>query len=388
MNLAALLAEAKSIVEAVKAGNATPDQLGRMGTLRTEIEQAKSHAADVAAMEGIISGVKAADQDAPKHTVTRAKSAGAHFVAEAGEKLAALKSGQVRDVAATEYKAAGDPLATGSLRDDQIDFEVERQTRVIPTVASRMGSGTLTGTGITYTAEEAKQGSVTSVAEGTKGSKVTYAFKQYRDGISKVQGMTDLTEEMLDDLDYIAGEVDGLLADDVEIEEERQILDGDGTGSNLLGLSRRTGVLAVASADKSDNASAIHRAKTQVNIASNRDADTIAIHPTDFEALKLEKDSDGRWIAGGPFASALGAQVWGMDAIVTTAATLGKPLVGAFATAKVYRKGGVAVAASAENGENFEKGIVTLKASKRLALQVKKPSAFAIVTLSSAAPAA
>ncbi|MFJ2470532.1 phage major capsid protein [Glutamicibacter sp. NPDC087583] len=388
MNLAALLAEAKNILTAAKAGNATAEQLARMSSLKGEIAEAKSREADLVAMEGIISGVKNADQDAPKHQVARAKSAGAHFVAEAGDQLARLKSGQVRDVAATEYKAAGDPLTTGSLRDDQVDREVERQTRVIPTVASRMGSGTLTGTGITYTAEEAKQGSVTSVAEGTKGSKVTYAFKQYRDGISKVQGMTDLTEEMLDDLEYISGEVNGLLADDVEIEEERQILDGDGVGSNLLGLSRRTGVLAVASTDKADNASAIHRAKTQVNIASNRDADTVAIHPTDFEALRLEKDNEGRWIAGGPFASALGAQVWGMDAIVTTAATLGKPLVGAFATAKVYRKGGVAVAASSENGDNFETGKVTLKASKRLALQVKQPSAFAIVTLSSAAPAA
>ena len=50
---------------------------------------------------------------------------------------------------------------------------------------------------------------------------------------------------MLEDLDFVVSEINQRLLYDLAMVEESQILNGNGTGSNLLGLLNRSGIQSV-----------------------------------------------------------------------------------------------------------------------------------------------
>ena len=92
--------------------------------------------------------------------------------------------------------------------------------------------------------------------------------------------------------------------------------------------------------------------------------DTIVINPTNWQALRLAKDSSGQFFGGGPFHGAYGGpagpatasqfatdSVWGVKVVVTSAITVGTALVGAFATGgAIHRRGGLTVEATNSHG--------------------------------------
>ena len=73
--------------------------------------------------------------------------------------------------------------------------------------------------------------------------------------------------------------------------------------------------------------------------------------------------------------------MWGLRTIVTLAAPQGEPLVGAFASAKVFNKGGVRVESTNSHQDDFTNDKITVRVRRRLGLQVKYPSAFVKVNI-------
>jgi HK97 family phage major capsid protein len=173
--------------------------------------------------------------------------------------------------------------------------------------------------------------------------------------------------------------------------EESQVLRGNGTSPNLLGLLNRVGVQTEASADADDNADALFRAMTKVSIATGLTADAIVINPTDYQTLRLGKDGNGQYYGGGYFAGQYGTggmpeqpPLWGLQTVVSPAVDAGAPVVGAFKQgATLYRKGGVRVESTNSHGDDFTNNLVTVRAEERIALAVRVPAAFVKLTLSS-----
>ena len=88
------------------------------------------------------------------------------------------------------------------------------------------------------------------------------------------------------------------------------------------------------------------------------------------------------WIHGGGF---FGAQnvpnLWGFPVCVTTAVTNSQIIVGAFKTCgSVVSKGGVSVEATNSNEDDFVKNLMTIRAEERLALAVRRPSGFKLLS--------
>lgn len=384
--LAELIAEANAlIVEAKSGAPLAQEKSDRLVAIQADIIAARAQEKAVADGEALLKGIQAAGTaaaPAADETEVHAKSLGDHFVKHAD--VAGFKANRAGGMSAPEFKAAGDPALVGSVRVESRDTNVNTLVRQRLTVADLLSPANLDGTQIVYMEEGLSAGSVKAIAEGEAAPKITYVFTEVREGVSKVAGITTVSDEMIEDLPYLAGQVNGNLVTDLEIEEERQLLRGDGVGANLKGIEKRSGVLTEAAADITDNASAIHRAATKISIASGKEADAVVIHPLDFEKERLRTDKNGEYVAGGPLANyGINPTIWGKTAVVTTAAVQGKPLVGAFASATLLRKGGVVVKTSSETGTNFEEGLVSIKAEKRLGIEVRRPSAFCIVTLSS-----
>jgi HK97 family phage major capsid protein len=143
---------------------------------------------------------------------------------------------------------------------------------------------------------------------------------------------------------------------------------------------------------------AIFYAASGVQIVTGMPADGLVINPADYENIRLTKDGNGQYVAGGPFTGQYGqggglnasAQpaIWGLRTVVTPAIPAGTALVGAMKqSATVYRKGGITVSSTNSNVNDFENNLVTTRAEERLALAVRVPAGFCKITFSSTPPA-
>lgn len=402
MNLKEMLAAAQArlleIKEAAKGRELTDEEMteveakaGEVEELVKKIERAEKGDALLRSIEGI--GVT----EPVGGSAVQAKSIGEHFVKHAGEKLAALR-GSKGAVDAPEFKAASDvhviPSSIQPALTD-IDTNIVTGVRRRLTVADLLGVESISGNAITYFVEGALEGDFTGVAEGAKKPQLHYGDPTpVTEALQKIAAFIKESDEILEDAPWLVSAINSRLLYNLALFEENQLLSGAGTSGNLRGLLNRVGIQTETATDKTDNADALFRAITKTATGSGLEADGIVIHPTDYQTLRLSKDSNGQYFGGGFFYGQYGQggiteqpPVWGMRTVVTPAIAQGTALVGAYAQAgSVIRKGGVRVESTNTDGEDFIYNRVTVRAEERLALAVRRPAAFVKVTLSAADP--
>lgn len=323
-----------------------------------------------------------------------AKSIGEHFVKNAmGLTLKDLKD-RVRGSMSSQpwsAKAATDTTVTGSVWEDALtdrDNEIVKQYRDQPFLVDLLGTTPISGTSIKYHVMHPTrvEGGFAPVAEaGLKPQMHWLDPTPTTDELRKIAGRWKISDEMLEDLPYVVNEIntDGLYY--LAMEEEDQLLNGDGTGQSLLGLRNRSG-LQTHAIGTDTRADAIFKAATKVRTATGLTADGLAMNPADYEMLRLTKDANGQYVGGGFFAGqyGVGAQpgvyqvlpVWGLRTVLTDALPVGTYMVGAFRmAAKVFRKGGIRVEATNSNENDFNYNLVSFRMEERVGLQVKRPAA-------------
>ena len=326
----------------------------------------------------------------------QAKSLGEHFAKSIGvEGLRRLKSSRGASFAAPEFKANTDPQTTpGSFGPvlTQVDRTIVRAFRRA-TVSDLLGSGTLgAGTNaVTYFVEGAVEGNFATVAEGGQKPQLHIADPVARtDSAKKIAGWWDTADEMMEDLDFWVSEVNNRGLYLLSLIEESQLLNGDGTGNNILGLLNRSGIQTEVQAATNDSAQdALFRAMTKVQTATGLQADAIIINPADYQSLRLAKDANGQYYGGGFFSGLYGVggvefqpPVWGLKTVVSAAVAPKTAIVGALqASTTVYRKGGVRVESTNSDQGKFTKDIVTTRIEERIALANRIPAATVKVTL-------
>lgn len=386
----AVVAKAKS-----EARDLTADEISEIESksaeateLKARIERAEKSAALVKEF-GEVEAEKGEEAPAAK-----ALTLGDHFAKSIGgeDGLRRLKS-RGASVEAPEFKAATDPNAVGSsfgavLTD--VDQTIVRAYRRA-VVSDLFGSGSISGTAVTYYIEGAVEGSLTTVAEGGQKPQIHIVNPTpVTDKLTKIAAWWDTSDEMVEDLPFMVSEINNRGQYLLTLAEEAQLLSGDGTGTNLTGLLNRSGIQTEAQAASNDFAQdAIFRALTKVQTATGLVADGIIINPVDYQALRLAKDANNQYYGGGFFAGEYGnggvvqqPPLWGYNTVVSAAVPSKTVVVGAFkAATTVYRKGGVRVESTNSDASKFTKDIITTRIEERLALAVRMPSAVVKVTL-------
>ena len=370
--------------------SAFDQKMAEVDDLKAKIKSAEESEARFAKLAAIDPG-----KDVPDVDEKAAKSLGEHFVKSVGaEGLRRIKETRGTSVSAPEFKAATDPnLTPGSLSPAlaQVDRTVVQGFRR-PTVADLLGVGILgAGTNaVTYFVEGAVEGSFATVAEGGQKSQIHFADPVARtDAAKKIAAWWDTSDEMMEDLDFWVSEINNRGLYLLGLAEESQLLNGDGTGSNVLGLLNRSGIQTETQAATGDSAQdAIFRAMTKVQTATGMAADSIIINPVDYQALRLSKDANGQYYGGGFFSGQYGngtdfqPPIWGLKTVVSAAVAAKTVVVGALKPATtVYRKGGVRVESTNSDQGKFTKDIVTTRIEERLALAVRVPAAIVKTTL-------
>lgn len=204
--------------------------------------------------------------------------------------------------------------------------------------------------------------------------------------VKKVAVVTRVPDEFMSDFSGMQSYIDNRLPYMVDLETEFQLLYGSGIGNDIKGIFTTQGVQARAIDTTSDTtiAASLKKGLTDVNVYSQFDATGYVFHPFDWETASLLKDSQGRFLAGGPFyiPYAPGVYVemntfWGKPVVVTTSCTYGKPLAGSWKLgAQYFIREGMRLETTNSNRDDFENNLIAIRAEHRLALATYRPIAF------------
>jgi HK97 family phage major capsid protein len=184
-----------------------------------------------------------------------------------------------------------------------------------------------------------------------------------------------VSRQALTDVSGIRSMIDNRLSYGLDFVEENQLLNGDGTGQNLLGIipqaTAYTSPLAGADTQSIDKIRLMH---LQASLAL-LPADATVLHPADWAWIELLKDTTGQYIIGVP-QGGIGATLWGRPVVPSMAMSVDKVLVGAFGTAaQIFDRWETTIEAGYVN-DDFTRNLSTILAEKRLALATYRPAAF------------
>lgn len=177
-----------------------------------------------------------------------------------------------------------------------------------------------------------------------------------------------VSRQVLSDAPMLQSYIDGRLRYGLKLEEEDEILNGDGSGGQLDGLrNQQTAYSRAQSGDTKIDT--LRRAITQAQLA-NYMVDGIIVNPADWEEIELTKTSENAYVFASP-ARMAAAAMWGKPVLVTNTMPAGQFQVGSYQlAAQIWDREDATVELSREDGDNFRKNMVTVLAEERLALTV------------------
>lgn len=402
----AAVKDAKALIEKTRSGEElTTDESAQLKSLVADAEKLRGKIEEAESADALLKSLSQPITQQEKKVaqdVVQGKSLGRYFVDDQKDALSQIKGRRRVQADAPEFKAAGDVTTTGNAvgadslhaLNNDIDKSIVTQYVQRPTIADWLGAGNIAGNAITYFVEKVwdavANGEFKTVAENAKKPGLTPPdYTEVTETLKKLAGWIKLSMEMAEDYDFLVSEINNRLLFQLLLAEEDQLLNGDGTGTNVLGLLNREGVQVATAASAAENMDAIYRAQTSVFTKTGLRVDGLVVNPADYEELRLSKDANGQYLAGGPFQGQYGVggvlqdpPLWGIRTIQTTAVEKGTVLLGAGkAGATVYRKGGVRVEASNADGEDFTHNRFTILAEERLTLAVRRPDAFVKLSL-------
>jgi HK97 family phage major capsid protein len=201
----------------------------------------------------------------------------------------------------------------------------------------------------------------------------------------------------LDDEPQLQSIIDTELLYGLRLMEDAQLLNGDGTGENILGILRTPGIQDYPGIPSGTTGSpvqpkdtyvdAIRRAATRIMLAYYEPTGVV-VHPFDWERMETVKDANGNYIVAVNVSIGAESRIWRMPVVASPAITEGTALVGAFGLgAKVYDRQQANIRIAEQHGDLFVRNAVVVLAEERLALTVSRPESFVKVDLTTSTSA-
>ena len=375
--LASLMKEAKDFAE--KMDTAKAEDVQKLAEYKSNIEALQAEIKADEEKAGLLKmiGSKSADDPTEKKA---ARTLGDHFVE-------AVKSANVDkrfDVSASDFKAASDTqLSPAGAAEFATTFDrnVVTAARTPLVIRDLFGAETISGSALTYLVEGAIQGAPAVTAEGAKKPQVHFGEPTKKTvSLDKVACFIKESDEYISDYPFLASAVNGRLLYELGLVEQNKLV------TDLIGTSGiqtdATSWTAAAAADAI--ADLILQAAMDVQTGSGFAADGVVLNPAVWYILRVGKNASKDYYGGGYFGSQNIPNLWGIPVCVTPAVTASQIVVGAFKTCgSVVQKGGVSVQAVNTNEDDFVRNLMTIRAEERLALAVRRPAGFKLLTKAS-----
>lgn len=244
------------------------------------------------------------------------------------------------------------------------------------TVRDLLSQGQMDGNTLEYVKETGFNNNAGMVAEGAAKPQSDIKLDQMTTSAKVIAHYMKASRQVMSDIPQLQSIVNNRLLYGLAYKEEGQLLNGDGTGQNLLGIipqaTAYTPPIALADLNMFD---VLRLAMLQAALAEYP-ATGHLLHPTDWAAMETLKDAQGRYIIGNPQGTTT-PTLWGLPVVATQAITVRKFLTGAFKLgAQVFDRWAARVEIATENEDDFIKNLITVLAEERLALAVYRPEAF------------
>jgi len=291
---------------------------------------------------------------------------------------------------------SGTPGAFGTVTRDPIVVPPMRTKRVRDLFPVR----TTTSTVIEYFRMTGFTNNAAAVAERNAGDTAFAAkpqssmtFEGVQTSVRTLAHWEAAHRNVLADEPQLRSIIDNELMYGLRLQEDAQILTGNGQGENLMGIMNTTGVqtynwsqgaTAAANQKADTKADAIRRAAT-LSYLAYYEPSGVVLHPNDWESIELTKDGNGQYLIALSVAMGGEPKVWRLPIVETPAMTESYALVGAFGTgAQIYDREQASIRISEQHADFFIRNAIVILAEQRLALAVKRPESFVKVYFNSA----
>jgi HK97 family phage major capsid protein len=260
-------------------------------------------------------------------------------------------------------------------------------------IADLLAQGTTSSSSVSYVIESAFQDLTGAVLEKGSIPQIDLTLTRRQDNVGKIANIAKPTVEMFRDAEQFQAYLQNRMVFGLQRKEEQQLLSGSGTAPSVTGILNRSGLATAVVTGAGLTAvkimEGIFNQITALRSVSFVEPDAIVINPLDWQTIRLGKDTQGQYYAGGPFTGAYGnpgpsntSNLWGVKVVITTAIAQGTVLVGGFQeSGQIFRRSGITLDMTNSNNNDFETDLITLKAEERLALAVYRPAGFGTVTL-------
>jgi len=306
---------------------------------------------------------------------TRSKSWGEQFADSPGLKSFAEDTSRPGRFRVEVKDITTGATSGGAMAQNFRDGEVTTLARKRMTVRDLLPVVQISGNAAEYVVQTSRPNAAATVAEGALKPESDMALELRTAPTRVIAHWITASRQVLDDSAQLRDLINGELRYGLQEAEEVQLLNGDGTGSNLTGLipnaTAFSDPLGLTGGTMIDTiASAILQ-----NALANLPADGLIVHPADWTTMRTLKTADGEYILGHP-AAAVEPRLFGLPAVVTPAITQGQFLVGNFrASATIYDRWQPTVQVSTDHADFFIRNLVAILAEERLALAIKQPLA-------------
>jgi len=381
VEIEALKAQLATLIEEKTKGTASAEALKALEDKLVEAQKGAELTNELKAEIAKMQGEMAALKEAPTNGKVVKFNLGSAVVKQIAENLEAAKS---RSGFAFEVKAEGDVTEANSwdgvIALTELDTEVDRKPRQVVLLRNLINSRPAANKNIVYI-QQTVAASAGMTAEAGAKNQTEVAWEEVNVTMKKVTAFIKVSMEMLDDLVFVAGEINSELVASIEDKVEDGILNGTGLGENLKGImefavnfdangfvttfANLTDVIAVAAA--------------QVENAKLR-ATHVILNPTDVLALRLTKTSTGEYT----YPVFITDSVTGLPVVVnlqvvsTTWMEQGEFLVGDLSQSNLRVRKGISISVG-RDGDDFTRNMVTILAETRCVHYIKANKAAGFV---------
>lgn len=244
------------------------------------------------------------------------------------------------------------------------------------TVRDLLDQGTTSSNLIEWVRENVFTNGAAAVAEGVARPESNVTYERQDVPVRTLGHFIPATKQVLNDFPQLQTLINGRGTWGLKIVEENQILFGDGTGENLLGLAPQATAYNTALNKTGDTRiDQIRHAILQVRQAWYP-ATGIVMNPADWEKIELQKDGENRYLFANPNGMNI-RTLWGLPVVESDAMPVGEFMVGSFRmAATVFDREQAAISVADQHADFFIRGMLAVLFEERLALAVSRPKAF------------
>lgn len=245
-------------------------------------------------------------------------------------------------------------------------FRALRVSDIIP-------QGTMSGNMLNVTRELLFTNNAAETAEGASKPESDLTFELVPTPVATIAHWLKVSKQILEDAPALASYIDNRLRYGVDVRYDAQLLNGNGSGQNISGITKSGNYTAFTPLTGFTILDNINKAIELVRTA-DYEATGIVLNPADWGNIERMKDSENRYVVGNPLAP-ITPTLWGKPVVVTNAMTAGKILVGAFDIShQIFNRQGTVVEMFEQDDVNVQKNLVTVRAERRGLLATYRPA--------------